>query len=54
VLEIQVFLYLNILELSEDMYEDGYLNITNVDYSNTIVKVMEDRYKQRGEDIKCK
>ena len=41
-----------ITALSENMYEDGLRNITNVDFSPFIVKIMADRYKDRGYQIK--
>lgn len=36
------------------MFEDGYQNIVNIDYSPTIVKAMEEKYKQLGIPIVCK
>jgi hypothetical protein len=41
-------------ELSEDLYEDGFLNIVNIDFSPTVVKFMESRYKENGYNIQCK
>ncbi len=38
---------MNILGLSEDMYDDGYENITNIDISHTVVKYMEEKIKSR-------
>lgn len=35
------------LGLSEEMYEDGYQNITNIDISFTVVKQMTELYKDR-------
>ena len=34
-------------KLSEDMFEDGYQNITNVDISFTVIKQMQDYYKEK-------
>jgi hypothetical protein len=39
--------------LSEDMYEDGYENIQNIDISHTITKYMEDRCKTKYPEMKC-
>jgi len=35
--------------LSEDMYNDGYKNITNVDYSEIVIKNMRERTKHLNE-----
>ncbi|CAO3671229.1 unnamed protein product [Umbelopsis vinacea] len=35
--------------LGEDMYDDGYKNITNIDYSSTVIKQMEERCSDRLE-----
>ena len=37
-LETQVSEKLILLELSEEMYEEGYQNITNIDISYTVIK----------------
>jgi len=36
-----------LIGLSEDMYEDGYENIVNIDISYTVVKYMEEKIKAR-------
>ena len=36
-----------IIGLSEDMYEDGFENIINIDISNTVAKYMDDKLKTR-------
>jgi hypothetical protein len=41
------------LALGEDMYDDGYKNITNIDYSSTVIKQMEERCSDRPE-MRCK
>jgi len=33
--------------LSEEMYEDGYQKITNVDISNVVVKAMQEKYRDK-------
>ena len=33
--------------LSEEMYEDGYQHITNIDISFTVVKQMQELYKEK-------
>jgi len=40
-----------IIELSEDMFQDGFQNITDVDFSENAVKIMEDRYKEKNINI---
>mmetsp|Transcript_58338 Transcript_58338/g.162584 ORF Transcript_58338/g.162584 Transcript_58338/m.162584 type:complete len:212 (+) Transcript_58338:89-724(+) len=34
--------------LSEEMYEEGYQNITNIDISNIVVKAMQEKYRDRA------
>ncbi len=34
-------------KMSEDMFEDGYSNITNVDISFTVIKQMQEYYKEK-------
>ena len=47
-MEIHVSLYLTPhLGLSEEMYEDGYENITNIDYSSKVIGQMEDKCKTK-------
>ena len=38
--------------LSEEMYEEGYNTITNIDISNVCVKAMKEKYKEKGENFK--
>lgn len=48
--EIQVPINLNLnmfIGLSEEMYEDGYQHITNIDISFTVVKQMQEMYKEK-------
>lgn len=35
-----------------DLYDDGYLNITNIDISSVVVSQMNDRYADR-EEMEC-
>lgn len=35
--------FCQILALGEDMYKDGYKNITNIDYSKTVIDNMKER-----------
>jgi peptidyl-tRNA hydrolase len=36
-----------LIGLSEEMYEDGYQHITNIDISFTVVKQMQELYKEK-------
>lgn len=38
--------------LSEEMFEEGYTQITNIDISNVCVKAMKDKYKEKPETFK--
>ena len=38
--------------LSEDMYDAGFKNITNVDFSKVCVKSMQEKYIDRGATFK--
>lgn len=40
--------------MSEDMFEDGFEAITNIDISHTVVKYMEEKCKQRCPTMKFK
>ena len=33
--------------LSEDMFKDGYTNITNIDHSQTVIKQMQELYRDK-------
>jgi hypothetical protein len=46
-------LTLFILALGEDMYNDGYKNITNIDYSKTVIDNMKERCTDKPE-MSCK
>ena len=39
--------------MSEEMFDDGYQNITNIDISNIVVKAMQEKYKDKGPNFKC-
>jgi len=34
--------------LSEEMYDEGFKHITNIDISNVVVKAMQDKYQERS------
>ena len=36
------------------MYDAGYKNIINVDFSKVVIKYMQDKYLDRGNNFKCK
>ena len=38
--------------LSEEMFEEGYTQITNIDISNVCVKAMKEKYKEKAETFK--
>lgn len=38
--------------LSEEMFEEGYTQITNIDISNVCVKAMKEKYKEKPETFK--
>ena len=40
--------------LSEEMLEDGYSNITDIDISNTVAKQMTERYREKNTNITYK
>lgn len=39
--------------LSEEMYKDGFQHITNVDISPTLIKQLQERYKEEAANMKC-
>lgn len=41
--------------LSEEMYKEGYKNITNIDFSEIVVDDMQTKYKkeQYAESLSC-
>jgi hypothetical protein len=39
--------------MSEDMYEEGYENIVNIDISHAVVKYMEEKCKIRYNGMQC-
>jgi hypothetical protein len=38
--------------MSEEMFEDGYETITNIDISQTSIKAMNELYKDKGPNFK--
>jgi hypothetical protein len=44
---------LTTLALSEDMYDDGYHNIVNIDFSKTVIQNMAEKCKDRV-GMECK
>jgi len=38
--------------LSEEMFDEGYQNITNIDISQVVIKVMIEKYKDKGPNFK--
>ena len=39
-------------KLSEDLSEEGYENITNIDFSNKVISIMEQTYKEKFPKMK--
>jgi len=39
--------------MSEEMFDEGFKNITNIDISSVVTKLMQDKYKDKGPDFKC-
>lgn len=35
------------------MYKDGYVNISNIDISTTVIEQMKEKYKEEIPDLKC-
>ena len=35
------------------MFEEGYQNITNIDISPTVIKSMQEKYRDKGSNFKC-
>ena len=35
------------------MLDEGYQNITNIDISQTVIKSMVEKYKDKGSNFKC-
>lgn len=44
---------LTTLGLSEEMFDEGYQNITNIDISQVVIKSMQEKYKDKGPNFKC-
>ena len=51
-----ILFYINtyFIELSEDMYEEGYQNITNVDFSQICTEFMINKNKEKYPNMICK
>ena len=39
--------------MSEEMYDEGYQHIMNVDNCDLVVKAMQERYKDKEPNMKC-
>ena len=49
------FKYNNILlELSESMYNSDFKNISNIDISDVVINKMNDMYKEKFPEMKCR
>jgi hypothetical protein len=40
--------------MSEEMYEEGFENVTNVDISYTVIKQMTELYKEKCPNMNCR
>ena len=38
--------------MSEEMFEEGFVNITNIDISHIVTKAMQEKYKEKGPNFK--
>jgi SAM-dependent methyltransferase len=38
--------------LTDEMYDDGYVNIMNIDYSSTVIRNMSEKLRERPEDTR--
>jgi hypothetical protein len=36
------------------MFDEGYQNITNIDISHIVTKAMNDKYKEKGPNFRCR
>merc|ERR1712167_330226 len=39
-------------KFSEDLYEDGFKNITNIDFSENVINQMKEKYESKIPDMK--
>ncbi len=39
--------------MSEEMFDEGYTNIANIDISSVVIKQMQEKYKDKGPNFKC-
>lgn len=40
--------------MSEEMFDEGYQNIVNIDISSVVTKAMQEKYKDKGPSFRCK
>jgi len=40
--------------MPEEMFDEGYTNITNIDYSKNLIVKMQEKYQDKGPNFKCK
>lgn len=50
---INIFVYYFYEGLSEEMFDEGFVNISNIDISGTVIKSMQAKYKDKGPSFKC-
>lgn len=49
-----MILVIFIVGLSEEMFDEGYQHISNIDISHVVTKAMNEKYKDKGPNFKCK
>jgi hypothetical protein len=52
-LDAEILVKISYTGMSEDMFEDGFENITNIDISHTVIKYMEEKCKTRYTGMQC-
>jgi len=53
VVAIQVEIFILCIGLSEEMYEEGYTNIHNIDFSQICIKSMEEKNRVKFPQMTC-
>lgn len=51
--EEMIFIYPSWPGMSEEMFEEGYQYIHNIDVSSVVIKSMNEKYRDKGPNFKC-